>query len=188
MEISQAVDQYLESQFPGANTSIYRDLSLNLKKLLEDSPLEVNERFMNLLAVAVTLHDKPLAKLARSILAETGSDDSVIREAAEVAGLMGMNNTYYKFRTFLTPELVAEHYNRAGLRMQSMMKPATGKQNFEMMSLTVSVVNGCPACVASHEQALRNLGLTPEKIHDLARLASVCKGLNALKTAQEFLD
>lgn len=100
---------------------------------------------------------------------------------------MGMNNTYYKFRSFLTPELVSEHYSRAGLRMQSMMKPATGKQNFEMMSLAVSAVNGCPVCVASHEHALRNLGLSADKIHDLARLASVCKGLNSLKAAQEFL-
>lgn len=187
MDLSQAVDQYLEREFPGATSSIYRDLSLNLKKLLEDSSLDVPERFMNLLAIATSLHDKEMANLAVGVLKENGADEASIREAAEVAGLMGMNNVYYKFRSFLSPELVQEHYNRAGLRMQSMMKPATGKQNFEMMSLAVSCVNGCPVCVASHEQALRNLGVSADKIHDLARLAAVCKGLNSLKAAQGFL-
>lgn len=181
MDLSQYVDSYLEKEFPGASTSIYRDLSLNLKKVLEDGALEPKERFMNFLAVATSLHDKEMSGLAVTVLKELGATEEEIRESAEVAGLMGMNNVYYKFRSFLSPEIVTEHYNRAGLRMQSMMKPVTGKQNFEMMSLAVSCVNGCPVCVASHEQALRNLGVTPDKIHDLARLAAIAKGLNSLK-------
>ncbi|MEQ1723526.1 MAG: carboxymuconolactone decarboxylase family protein, partial [Pseudobdellovibrio sp.] len=66
------------------------------------------------------------------------------------------------------------------LRMNSLSKPLNGKQNFEMMALAVSVVNGCPTCVSSHEKALTDLGVTRDKIHDLARLASVTKGLSGL--------
>ena len=56
-----------------------------------------------------------------------------------------------------------------------------------MMSMPVYIVNGCPQCIASHEKALTDLGVSADKIHDLARLAAVCKGLGSLKTAVEFL-
>lgn len=187
MNFAELTDRYLETEFADANTSIFRDLSLNFKKLLEDGQLDPVERFMNLLAVAVTLHERPMAELARTALKGLDVPEDQIREAAEVAGIMGMNNVYYKYRSFL-PEDAKAHYTRAGLRMQSMMKPATGKHHFEMMSLAVSTVNGCPVCVASHEKALRDMGLETEKIHDLARLAAVAKGLSSLKVAREFLS
>ncbi len=183
MDFTNSVDSFLDKEFKNQESTIYRDLSLNLKKLLLDSHLEPSERFMNFLAVATTLHNKEMMQLARVSLLELGTAPEHIQEASEVAGIMGMNNTYYKFRSFLSPETV-EDYSRAGLRMQSLMKPQAGKQNFEMMSLAVSVVNGCSTCVSSHEKALRSLGVSADKIHDLARLAAVCKGLDSLKVAQ----
>jgi alkyl hydroperoxide reductase subunit D len=105
-----------------------------------------------------------------------------IQEAKESAAIMGMMNTYYKFRGYLAPE-AAPNFQRAGLRMQSLMKPHNGKLRFEMMAFAVSVVNGCPSCIGSHERALTELGVEADKIHDLARLASVMKGLSALKKA-----
>lgn len=186
VNIAERIDLFLDSEFAGAESSVYRDLSLNFKKLMEEGALEPQERFMNLLAISVALREKSMAELAKAGLRELGLTDEQIREAAESAGIMGMNNVYYKFRNFLSEE-AREHYHRAGLRMQSLMRPANGKQAFEMLSLSVSIVNGCPACVASHENVLRGLGLATDKIHDLARLASVAKGLSSLKTARAFL-
>ncbi len=185
MGIAETVDHYLENNFANADTSIYRDLSLNLKKLLEDSQLEPNERAMNLMAIATTLENQELMMLAKKLLEEQSIPAEQIRECSEIAGIMGMNNVYYKFKSYLPAE-VKENYSRAGLRMQSLMKPQTGKQNFEMMSMSVSIVNGCPQCIVSHEKALTDLGVSADKIHDLARLAAVCKGLSSLKTAIEF--
>lgn len=51
MDISTHVDSYLESNYPNLTSTIYRDLSLNFKKLLEEGPLEPIERFQNLPAV-----------------------------------------------------------------------------------------------------------------------------------------
>ncbi len=182
------VDNYLEKNFPNAESSIFRDLSLNLKKILEESPqLDPTERYMNLMAIAVTLENKELFQLAKSNLAALDISQEIIQECAEVAGIMGMNNTYYKFRSYLPAE-VKENYSRAGLRMQSLGKPISGKQNFEMMAMSVSVVNGCPMCIASHEKALTDLGLVADKIHELARLASVCKGLSSFASARSFLN
>jgi alkyl hydroperoxide reductase subunit D len=64
--------------------------------------------------------------------------------------------------------------------MNVLAKPALGKEHFEMLSFAVSVINGCESCVRSHEKALRDTGTPPEKVHDLARLASVIKGLKTL--------
>ena len=122
MTASEKVDQFLESEYPGLTSAIYRDLSLNLKKLLEDGPLEPNERYMNLLSISVSLENKVLGKMAAAFLQENGLTPEQIREAAEVAGIMGMNNVYYKFRGYLEPA-TRENYSRAGLRMQSLMRP-----------------------------------------------------------------
>ena len=59
------------------------------------------------------------------------------------------------------------------MRMQIMMKPATGKPFFELMSLAVSAVNGCEQCVNSHEDSLIKLQEKEEKIWDAVRIATV---------------
>jgi lipoyl-dependent peroxiredoxin subunit D len=104
-------------------------------------------------------------------------------EAEESAALVGMLNSYYKFRGFVTksePEVADENYHHAGLRMTALARPAMGKENFELLALVVSVVNGCETCVTSHEKVLRESGVSPDKIHDAVRLASTIKGLSKL--------
>lgn len=182
MSISEQVDAFLTQSFGSKETAVYRDLYLNFKKVLEDSPLEPVERFMNLAAVARSLHWKELETFAGLKLKELGLGDAHIEECFEAAAIMGMLNTYYKFKGFLSAEVLADTaYQRAGLRMNSLSKALNGKEKFEMMAFTVSVVNGCPTCVASHEKALTDIGVGRDKIHDLARLASVTKGLSGLQ-------
>jgi len=77
-------------------------------------------------------------------------------------------------------QLACKLPSTAGLRMTALARPALGKVNFEMLAFTVSVVNGCETCVISHEAVLREAGLGAEKIHDLARMASVVKALKTL--------
>jgi len=90
---------------------------------------------------------------------------------------MAMLNTYYRFRHFVHKD---DDYRVAGLRMTALAKPQLGKERFEMLALAVSVLNGCESCVRSHEQVLRDAGVGADKIHDLARLASVVKALTTL--------
>lgn len=183
MSITTTVDGFLESNFGGFDSTIYRDLSLNLTKLINDSPLTPEERFMNLLAIATAIEDEETMRWAAKSLKELGLEDANIREATEVAGIMAMNNVYYKFRGYL-PENVKENYSRAGLRMQSLMKPINGKASFEMMAMSVSIINGCPVCISTHEKSLTELGVSSDKIHELARLAATVKGLSTLKKSK----
>mgnify|MGYP000051721960 CR=1 FL=1 len=93
--------------------------------------------------------------------------------------MMGLLNTYYKFKGFLSEETKGD-YSRAGLRMNALSKPLLGKERFEMLAFAVSVYNGCPTCFVSHEKVLREAGWSADKIHDLARMASTVKGLSSL--------
>ena len=178
--MSQTAEEFLQQFLGDPKTSVERDLTLNFRKCLEESALDEQERFLNLLAVATSLENQSLIEFAITKLTEQGLSAEQILEARQSAAIMGMLNTYYKFKSFLSPE-VAENYSRTGLRMQSLAKPHNGKERFEMMSFAVSVVNGCPTCVSSHERALSGLGVSADKIHELARLASVTKGLVTLK-------
>jgi AhpD family alkylhydroperoxidase len=47
---------------------------------------------------------------------------------------------------------------QAGIKMTIMARPVLSKTFFELTSLVVSAVNGCQACVNSHEIAVRNEG------------------------------
>jgi lipoyl-dependent peroxiredoxin subunit D len=181
MSISEKLDTFLEVSFGARESAVYRDLSLNFKKLLEDSSLDATERLMNTAAIARSLHWKELETFAAAELKELGLGDAEVAECFEAAAIMGMLNSYYKFKGFLSAEVLADTaYQRAGLRMNSLSKPLNGKEKFEMMALAVSVVNACPTCVSSHEKALTDIGVSRDKIHDLARLASVLKGLSCL--------
>jgi alkyl hydroperoxide reductase subunit D len=57
--------------------------------------------------------------------------------------------------------------------MQIMMKPVTGKEFFELRSLTISAVKGCEMYVNAHEDSLIKLGTTEERIFDAIRIASL---------------
>jgi alkyl hydroperoxide reductase subunit D len=163
-------------------TTIARDLNLNLQRLTSGGSLEPREAFLALLATARSVGYDELADKAKEQLRALGLAEPEIREAEESAALMGMLNTYYKFRTFIgkAGEEKLNDYRQAGLRMTALAKPVLGKVTFEMLAFAVSVVNGCETCVTSHEAVLRAAGVEAEKIHDLARLASVVKALKAL--------
>jgi lipoyl-dependent peroxiredoxin subunit D len=170
---------FIEKLFENNDSIIARDLKLNLKKLMEGSALSAEEAHLALLATATSLDFRPLSEYARESLEKMDFSKEKITEAAESAALMGMLNTYYRFR-HMVGTAVAETYKNAGLRMTALAKPELGKEWFEMLALAVSILNGCETCIAAHEKTLREAGVATEKIHDLARLASVVKAVSII--------
>ena len=98
-------------------------------------------------------------------------EPAVIDDALAAASLMAMNNVYYRFRHMVGKASYAE--KPARLRMNRLVKPSTSKVDFELFSLAVSAVNGCEACVRSHEQVVTQGGLTEDAVHDAVRIAAV---------------
>jgi alkyl hydroperoxide reductase subunit D len=83
---------------------------------------------------------------------------------------MAMNNIYYRFRHMVGKPVYRE--KPAGLRMNRMLQPARSRADFELMSLAVSAINGCEACVRAHEKTVTEAGLTPDHVNDAVRIAA----------------
>ena len=115
---------------------------------------------------------------------KTHTIDAVIEDARAAAALMAMNNVFYRFRHFMSEG--SDDYAKlpAKLRMQRIARPEAEKVDFELMCLAVSAMNGCEACVRSHEKVVRDGGLTAQHVQDAVRIASTVAGVaTALRAA-----
>ena len=155
-----------------------RDLKLNLKAVLKSRHIQPKEAALLALSVAVNQKNETLIGYFTKQAETEGATDAQIAEMAAVASMMSVNNVLYRFRHFSGKEKYNEL--RAGLRMNIMMSPATGKEFFELLSLAISAVNGCEQCVKSHEASLIALGTSEERIFDAVRIASVITGLDRI--------
>ncbi len=148
-----------------------RDLKLNLNSTLTSEHLSAKECALLALSTAVNNNNKPLTQYFTKYAEEQGATAAETGEAVGCASLLASNNIFYRFRHFTQKEKYTQIPAR--IRMQLMMKPVTGKEFFELMSLAISAVNGCEMCVNAHEDSLIKLGTTEERIFDAVRIASL---------------
>ncbi|MEO6150101.1 MAG: carboxymuconolactone decarboxylase family protein [Mucilaginibacter sp.] len=148
-----------------------RDLKLNFTSTLTSEHLSAKECALTGLTIAVNNLNSPLIKYYTKYAEEQGATAAEIAEAVGCASLLASNNVFYRFRHFTQKEKYTQIPAR--IRMQLMMKPVTGKEFFELLSLAVSAVNGCEMCVNAHEDSLIKLGTTEERIFDAVRIASL---------------
>lgn len=148
-----------------------RDLKVNFTSTLGSEHLSAREIGLLGLSIAVNNINKPLTDFYSRYAESNGATAAEIAEAAACASLLSSNNVFYRFRHFTQKEKYAQIPAR--IRMQIMMKPVTGKEFFELMSLAVSAVNGCEMCVNAHEDSLIKMGTTEERIFDAIRIASL---------------
>ena len=139
-----------------------RDLKLNFASTLTSEHLSAKECALLGLATAINNNNKPLTEFFTKYAAENGATPAETGEAAGCASLLASNNVFYRFRHFTQKEKYTQIPAR--IRMQLMMKPLTGKEFFELMSLAISAVNGCELCVNAHEDSLIKLSTTEERI------------------------
>jgi alkyl hydroperoxide reductase subunit D len=148
-----------------------RDLKLNFTSTLTSEKLSAKECALLGLSTAVNNNNKPLTQYFTRYAEEQGATAAETAEAVGCASLLASNNIFYRFRHFTQKEKYTQIPAR--IRMQLMMKPVTGKEFFELMSLAISAVNGCEMCVNAHEDSLIKLGTLEERIFDAVRIASL---------------
>jgi len=148
-----------------------RDLKVNFNSTLTSEHLSAKE--IGLIGVSVSINNgnKILTDFYTSFSESNGATAEDIAEAVACASLLASNNVFYRFRHFTQKEKYTQIPAR--IRMQIMMKPVTGKEFFELLSLAISAVNGCEMCVNAHEDSLIKLGTTEERIFDAVRIASL---------------
>jgi alkyl hydroperoxide reductase subunit D len=108
-----------------------------------------------------------------------------LEAAKTAAALMGMNNIYYRF-LHLTSN---EKYRTipARLRMNGIRTHGIEPLDFELWCVAVSAINGCGACVDSHEKVLKEKGVTEETILAAVRIASIVHALGAVFDAEKAM-
>src|ERR1700744_5554686 len=148
-----------------------REFKLNFTSTLTSQHLSTKECALLGLSVAANNNNAPLTNYYTRYATEQAATPAEIAEAVACASLLASNNVLYRFRHFTQKEKYTQIPAR--IRMQIMMKPVTGKEFFELMSLTISAVNGCELCVNAHEDSLIKLGSTEERIFDAIRIAAL---------------
>ncbi len=163
----EAIEQLREAMPPFA-----RDIQLNLSSVLQGGALNDDQRWGVALACAIAAGDPSLCEaVLKDASARVGED--VIDDARAAAVLMAMNNVFYRFRHMVGKESYAS--KPARLRMNRIAQPKTGKATFELFCLAVSAINGCEACIRSHEHAVLEGGLTEDHVHDAVRIAATVR-------------
>jgi alkyl hydroperoxide reductase subunit D len=159
----------LRSQIP----DYAKDLRLNLESVLSDagSPGLDGKRIRAIaLACAIASRHAPLVAAVEAFAAEQLSPEE-INGARAAAAIMAMNNIYYRATHLIQNNEYGQL--RAGLRMNIMGNPGIDKMTFELASLAVSAINGCGACMDSHERTLRQHEITAQGVQSALKIAAV---------------
>jgi alkyl hydroperoxide reductase subunit D len=160
-----------------------RDLQLNLGSVLSTQGAPgLDERQIWSVALASALAARN-TRFAREIeaLAKEHIDATHLAAAHSAAAIMGMNNIYYRFLHLVED---AEYQSMpARLRMNVLANHGIDKNDYELLSLAVSAVNGCGMCVVSHERKLRQHDISREAIQSAVRIAAT---IHAVAVVLEF--
>jgi len=162
-----------------------RDLKLNLTSVGGASELSPRQMWGAALASALATRNAEVIT-AVAAEAELHLDQPARRAARAAAAIMGMNNVYYRFVHFM-----GDGNSYAGmparLRMQVIGNPGVDAVDFELWCLAVSAINGCEACVRSHEKVVRDKGASPGMVQDAVRIAAILHGVAAVLDGEEAL-
>jgi len=151
--------------------SYAKDLKLNFSTVVrQQTDLTDQQLWGTVVACAMASRNEDLTAAALEEAANHLSPDAL--EAAKGASaIMGMNNIFYRFTHLASNEKYATM--RAGLRMNVIRTHGIDQLDFELWCIAVSAINGCGACVDSHEKVLKEKGFGEEKILAAVRVASV---------------
>jgi alkyl hydroperoxide reductase subunit D len=151
-----------------------KDLRIGIGSVLQSESLSPAQRWSVALSCAFAARNPELRDAVLADAKAAGLDEGYLDDARAAAAMMGMNNIFYRARHMLGKD--AYNQRPARLRMQRIGQPKSNKADFELMCLAVSAINGCEACLASHEHVVIEAGLSEDQVFDAIRIASVVHG------------
>ncbi|HZT37809.1 MAG TPA: carboxymuconolactone decarboxylase family protein [Bryobacteraceae bacterium] len=147
-----------------------KDLRLNLGAVLRQSELTEQQLWGAAVASAIASRN-PEVTAAITAEAQKHLAPQALEAARAAAAVMSMNNVYYRF-LHLTAN---ENYRTipARLRMNAIKSHGVEPADFELWCVVVSAINNCQACAASHEQRVRDKGLSENAVLAAIRIGAV---------------
>jgi alkyl hydroperoxide reductase subunit D len=147
-----------------------KDIKLNLGSVLRQTELNPQQLWGTALACAMASRNTAVLNAisleSRQHLTEQAAD-----AARTAASIMSMNNVFYRFLHLTDNEKYKQ--TPARLRMQGIRTHGIDQADFELWCTAVSAINNCKTCVASHEQVLREKGISEEQVAAAVRIAAV---------------
>ncbi|MFH8800162.1 alkyl hydroperoxide reductase [Streptomyces sp. NPDC017936] len=161
-----------------------KDLRLNLDSVIDRSGLPAQQLWGTVLATAIASRS-PIVLRELAPEAKANLSPEAYTAARSAAAIMAVNNVFHRTRHLLSDH--AYGTLPAGLRMNVIGNPGVDKVDFELWSLAVSAVNGCGACLDSHERVLRKAGVEREVVQEAFKIASVIQAVGVTLDAEAIL-
>ena len=172
-----SLDQLRETIPPYA-----KDLSLNLSSLAAETVLSDQQKWGAFVASAHAVGVGPVIRAVEASADAAGLSEEAKTAAKAAAAIMGMNNVYYRSLHLLKNQ----EYRTlpARLRMNVIANPGVDKTDFELWCTAVSAINGCGACLDSHEEELKKRGVPNTAVQAALRIASVVNAVSRAVAAE----
>ena len=172
-----SLDQLRETIPPYA-----KDLSLNLSSLAAETMLSDQQKWGAFVASAHAVGVGPVIRAVEASADAAGLSEEAKTAAKAAAAIMGMNNVYYRSLHLLKNQ----EYRTlpARLRMNVIANPGVDKTDFELWCAAVSAINGCGACLDSHEEELKKRGVPNTAVQAALRIASVVNAVSRAVAAE----
>jgi alkyl hydroperoxide reductase subunit D len=159
-----------------------KDLKLNFSSLVrQQTELTPQQVWGTVVSSAMASRNPELIRASLEAASQHLTPE-ILEAAKAAAAIMGMNNIYYRFT-----HLVANEKYRtipARLRM-NVMRTQTAGLDFELWCTAVSAINGCGACLDSHERVMKEKGVAEESIAAAIRIAAVIHAIATVLDAKE---
>ncbi len=161
-----------------------KDIRQNLSILAGEDILTDQQKWGTFVVSALASRSQTVIK---AVLAEatTHLDETAMTGAKAAAGIMAMNNVYYRF-LHITEN---KEYTKmpAKLRMSIIGNPGVDKNDFELWSLAVSAINACGMCIDAHEAIIRKHDVSALQVQAAVRIASTVHAASVIIENEEML-
>lgn len=150
------------------------DVRLNLTSMIADDTLSPQSKYGLLLASVVATRN-PFVIAAIESAASGVMMPAAVAAAKYAASVTAVNNVYYRFVHLASnPE---HKMMPARQRMNALGHPGVDRADYELWALAVSAINGCGACMDTHEKALRQSGVGSDTIQTAVRFAAIVQSV-----------
>ncbi|AZS23216.1 MULTISPECIES: carboxymuconolactone decarboxylase family protein [unclassified Caulobacter] len=173
--------EFLRAQLP----DYARDLSTNLALLADDATLDKAAHWGCFIASAHAVGEPLTLRAVEDAAKAGGASPDAIDAARSAAAMMAMTNVYFRaLHLMQAPEYKALP---SRLRMNHGGHADAPPTHYDLWCVAVSAINGCGACLDSHEAALRRKGVQPAEVQVALRIAAVVAAVARTLSAEAAL-
>lgn len=161
------------------------DLGTNLALLVDDPALDPEARWGCFVASACAVGEPQTLRAIDAAATAAGLTAEANRAARKAAAMMAMTNVY--FRAVHLMEGAAYQALPCRLRLNRLAHAGARGVTYDLSCVAVSAINGCGACLDSHEADLRGRGVEPTQIQAALRIAAVVSAVARTLAAEAAL-